>query len=358
MGINGFTKFYKNIIEKKDLKLLSGKIVVVDVMLKLYKCCLGKMINGTDEINSDGKIISHIVSLFDFTNKLLDRGIFPVYVFDGKSDELKSNTIEKRKKKNVKSINKFSKNNKLDKSNFYVDTKQINECKQLLKYMGIPYVESVGEADQQCAAIASYYKEQVMGILSDDSDMLVFGGTKLLKDFNLKNNSVDIIDRKSILKLLLDLANKIRIDNGLSEILQIHHDNFIDFSIFMGSDYKNNTYGCKLKGIKPDKIFEAYVINDFDVENTITYLQNEYSIISDGFINSFNKIKTMYKKSEVIHPNQINIMPNKINIEKLIDFLCHKNGFNNKYTINKINKFSDNINKFKYAVETNKLKII
>ena len=126
----------------------------------------------------------------------------------------------------------------------------------------------------------------------------------------------------------------------------------------MGSDYKNNIYGCKLKGIKPDKIFEAYVINDFDVENTITYLQNEYSIISDGFIDSFNKIKTMYKKSEVIHPNQINIMPNKINIEKLVDFLCHKNGFNNKYTIYKINKFSDNINKFKYAVETNKLKII
>jgi 5'-3' exonuclease len=263
---------------------------------------------------------------------------------------MKKSTIDERKKKNKKILNNL--NNKSDyksNNNTYVNKTQINECKKLLKYMGIPVIESIEEADQQCAGIASYYKKEIVGIISDDSDMLVFGGPKLLKDFNIKNDTTSEIDRKHVLKYLLELSNKIRIKYNLKKIKTISHENFVNFSILMGTDYKYNNFGCKIKGISHDKLFEIFCINDFDMINTIKYLENEYYItVSDKFMESWKSIKNLYDNSPVIHPSEISIAPNEINYDKLINLLCYKNNINFRSTLKQIKEFNDNIQEFKY----------
>ncbi len=53
------------------------------------------------------------------------------------------------------------------------------ECRRLLRLMGIPYVEAPGEAEAQCAALAKAGKVYATG--SEDMDTLTYGSPVLLR---------------------------------------------------------------------------------------------------------------------------------------------------------------------------------
>jgi len=58
----------------------------------------------------------------------------------------------------------------------------------MLQLFGIPWVESPSEAEAQCAFLEMH--NLVDGIVTDDSDVFLFGGKKIFKNIFEKNTFV------------------------------------------------------------------------------------------------------------------------------------------------------------------------
>jgi flap endonuclease-1 len=119
---------------------------------------------------------------------MLKNGIKPVFVFDGKPPEFKSGELAKRRKKKKEAEEKLNEAKetgqtedieKFSKQVVRVTPKHNEECKKLLRLMGMPVIEAPCEAEAQCAELARGGKVYAAG--SDDMDTLTLGTPILLR---------------------------------------------------------------------------------------------------------------------------------------------------------------------------------
>lgn len=67
--------------------------------MSLYQFLIAVRSDGSQLTNADGETTSHLMGTFYRTIRLVDHGIKPVYVFDGKPPELKSGELSKREER-------------------------------------------------------------------------------------------------------------------------------------------------------------------------------------------------------------------------------------------------------------------
>lgn len=162
MGIHGLSKLIADVapgaIKENKIENYFGRKVAVDASMSLYQFLIAVRSEGAQLTNAEGETTSHIMGTFYRTIRMVDNGIKPVYVFDGKPPTLKSGELEKRGEKraeaeaalakakeegNVEEVDKQSR--RLVK----VGKDHVEDCKQLLKLMGIPYIEAPCEVVRQ-----------------------------------------------------------------------------------------------------------------------------------------------------------------------------------------------------------------
>ena len=90
------------------------------------------------------------MGLFYRTIRMVDNGIKPVYVFDGKPPDMKGGELNKRAERREETSKQLAVAteagdaatvDKLNRRLVKVTKGHNDECKELLKLMGIPYVE-------------------------------------------------------------------------------------------------------------------------------------------------------------------------------------------------------------------------
>ncbi|KAI8897797.1 hypothetical protein BC833DRAFT_20924 [Globomyces pollinis-pini] len=104
-----------------------------------------------------------------------------------------------------------------------VTTSMIEETQELLKLFGIPYVVAPMEAESQCAFLKQH--NLVDGIVTDDSDIFLFGGDTVYKNMFDSSKYVESFSM-----------------NGIST-LNLNRNQLIQMAYLLGSDYTEGILG-------------------------------------------------------------------------------------------------------------------
>jgi len=345
MGIKRFFGFFPKDIccEEESITNYDGKIIAIDAMHYIYTKCIGIRNSGNDLLNNRGESVSHLISLLKLSCWLFENNITPIYVFDSKNPNIKQNTINERRKVKQKAINKCSlmtnKNTddfiKFFKRSYFLNNVQVESCKKLLNYMGIPHINGVKEADSQCAGLTHNLASCV---ISNDTDLLLFGATKIILGIDKIRKKVKVLKLDDIIDYLTYKANIIR-DKLMMDRIVASHDVFIDFAIMMGTDYTKS-----ITGITPEELFNIFAVKSFDVVSTINNLylmksRTKKIFVGDNFITNWQSAKKYYSCARIVHPMHVNKTIIHPQVKQLIKFLCDDNGINYNYIDKNINMF-------------------
>ena len=184
MGVN-----LSGLVEAKTLELtdLRGKSIAIDAYNTIYQfLSIIRQPDGHPLTDSKGRVTSHLSGLLYRTANLIEAGIEPTFVFDGKPHELKSGTISERKERREKAEQEwykaiqdgdtkkaFSKAQQTSRM-----TPEIQESsRELLALMGIPIVQAPSDGEAQGAYMCS--KGDVWASASQDFDSILFGAPRL-----------------------------------------------------------------------------------------------------------------------------------------------------------------------------------
>jgi flap endonuclease-1 len=156
--------------------------------MSIYSFLIAVRSDGQQLMNETGETTSHLMGLFYRTLRMVDNGIKPLYVFDGAPPKLKSGELAKRfqRKTEAKAAEEEAKETgtaedveKFSRRTVRVTREHNEECRRLLKLMGIPFIVAPTEAEAQCAVLARAGK--VYAAASEDMDTLTFDTPILLR---------------------------------------------------------------------------------------------------------------------------------------------------------------------------------
>jgi len=268
-------------IKEYEIENYTGRKIAIDASMAMYQFLVavrsaGAGGNGASAqlMNDAGEVTSHIQGMFNRTIKMMTSGVRPVYIFDGKPPDLKGGELAKRLAKRAKAendlaaakaaedvdeINKFS-------SRLVKVTRQHNEdCKELLRLMGVPVINAPCEAEAQCAELARNNK--VFATATEDMDALTFRTPKLVRKMTFSQAKGK--DKQPIVEI--DFAVMLK---GLD----LTYEEFVDLCIMCGCDYCSS-----IKGVGPKTALKL-IRQHKTIENILSHLVSEkYDVPDEWF---------------------------------------------------------------------------
>jgi flap endonuclease-1 len=362
MGIKGLNKIINQhvpeAIYQSDISNFKGSKVAIDSELLLHK------FRSNESVNSH--VFGFIINIFWY----LKNGIIPVYVFDGSPNAAKQNNairtrstykeqlyqkagdIESKLEKHSEYDNNgagnplgeefntlYDKLYKIQKKMtcMSVSKKHRNECKYLLKLMGVPYIIANDDAEAYCV----YLQRQghVDYVYTEDTDVIPYYIASVMNDGNInkpikyfkttnysknpynlrkfsktnKFDSITVVDVSLIINKL-GMSNESFIDMCIlcgcdycPQFPKINHEkafnyikkyetieNFINSGVYVPPDFKYKEAREIFYLNNNINLDKPFCLEQFDNEGLKKYLSEEREIndfLIMGIISQYNEIK-------------------------------------------------------------------
>lgn len=230
------------LLKKRQVEIseLSHKIVAIDAYNTLYQfLSIIRQRDGTPLKDSKGNITSHLSGILYRMTSLMEEGIKPVFVFDGKPSHLKDRTIEKRTadRENAKIKWEEAKEKGLAEEAYMyaqasskVTRKIADDSRKLLLAMGIPWVDAPSEGEAQAAHMVTTGNANY--VASQDYDSLLFGAPAVVRNLTITGKRK--LPKKNI---FVDVKPEIMtLEENLTE-LGIDRSQLLDIALCVGTDY-------------------------------------------------------------------------------------------------------------------------
>lgn len=328
MGIHGLAKLLGDeaptSMKEDVIKNYFGRIIAIDASMSLYSFLVAVRMDGATMLtNEAGETTSHLQGMFQRTVRLIENRVKPIYVFDGKPPTLKSGELAKRSKKRAEAaeeekaaVEEGNKETveKLAKQSVRVTRTHNDECKKLLRLMGVPVVEAPSEAEAQCAALVKAGKAYATG--TEDMDALTFGSPVMVRHLTFSEaRKLPIVE--------INLAR-------ILESLKLNMDQFIDLCILCGCDYCD-----RIKGIGEKRAFEL-ITKYGSLEKVLENLDKEKHPVPPNF--PYEDIREIFRKPAVADPNTLELKWEEPDEAGLKAFLVGEKGFSEERVVRAVEK--------------------
>jgi flap endonuclease-1 len=328
MGIKGLTKLLSDhapgcMREQKFEGYLDRK-VAIDASMHIYQFMMVIGRSGDQTLtNEAGEVTSHLQGMFMRTCRMLEAGIKPVYVFDGKPPTMKGGELAKRKDKREAAEAELAKAKeagdqemieKMSKRTVRVSKEQSMEVMKLARLMGLPVFEAPCEAEASCAALCK--AGLVYAAASEDMDTLCFSCPKLAR-----NLMAPASQGKPILEFDFDKC--------LQE-LDLTWDQFIDVCIMCGCDYCDS-----IKGIGPVKALQL-IKKHGSIEEMLKDLDKEKYPVPEDW--PFAEARELFKNPDVVKTEGLDLKWTAPDEEGVVAFLVGEKSFNEDRVRNTLKK--------------------
>ncbi len=256
-------------------------VAAVDAHNALYQfLSIIRQPDGTPLMDTKGRVTSHLSGILFRNTNFLERGIRPVYVFDGPPPNFKQNTIEERRNARAKAGELWEEAlargdteeaYKQARSSSKVDRDVIETSKKLLSLKGIPTIGAPSEGEEQATHMVRHGDASY--VVSQDYDTLLFGAPMLVRNLTISGKRK--IHGRSV------TLNPERVT--LAEVLKgldITREQLIHIAVLIGNDFNPGVKGIGPKtGLKLVKegSFEKTMHErepDFDPGPVIDFFRN------------------------------------------------------------------------------------
>ncbi|EDQ85265.1 uncharacterized protein MONBRDRAFT_29430 [Monosiga brevicollis MX1] len=314
MGIHDLSKVIADkapdAIKETEIKNLFDRKVAIDASMSIYQFLIAIRSEGSNLVNEAGEATSHLSGLFYRTIRMVNHGIKPLYVFDGKPPTMKSGELLKRGARrkeaqaNLEEATEQGDTEQMEKFSrrlVHVTREHNEQCRQLLTLMGIPFIIAPTEAEAQCAELVKGGK--VFATATEDMDALTFGTTVLLRHMTFSEA------RKMPIQ-------EFRLQKGG---LEMSMEEFIDMCILLGCDYCDS-----IKGIGRQKAYQL-IKEHKNIETVLKHLDPKKYVIPEDW--HFAEARELFLRPDVTPAAECEFKWTTPDIDGLVKFMCQENGF-------------------------------
>ncbi len=194
---------------------LRGRSVAVDAYNALYQFLATiRQADGRLFTDPDGRPTSHLIGVFYRVASLLQEGVRPVWVFDGRPPERKAGTLRQRLAAKDRAAEVWQQAleagdlelaRRKAAQTSHLTRPMVDEVRELLAALGVPTVNAPSEGEAQAAWMAQ--RGLVWASASEDYDSLLFGAPRLVRGLAARGRRgaasvAQLIDRAELLQSL------------------------------------------------------------------------------------------------------------------------------------------------------------
>ena len=308
-----------SIITSKEISFtdLTQKKVAVDSFNILYQFLTTiRQPDGALLTDSKGNVTSHLSGLFFRMTKLMKQKIKLAFVFDGEPPKLKTKERERRKDLKLEAQRKYEKAveeqdielmRKYASRTAKLTSEMIEEAQELITALGQPIINAPSEGEAQAAYMVK--KGDVYALVSQDTDGLLFGSPKLIKNLSITKR------RKKTGTSTYQASNPELVDLGENlNTLGIDRDQLIVIGMLCGTDF--NIGG--VKGIGPKKGWDLVKKYKKDFDALFKEVNWEFDF-------SWKEVFNLFKEMPIIE--EYDLTWNNIDEEKVYEILVDRHDF-------------------------------
>uniref|UniRef100_A0A8C8VFZ9 Flap endonuclease 1 n=1 Tax=Pelusios castaneus TaxID=367368 RepID=A0A8C8VFZ9_9SAUR len=310
MGITGLADMIKEeaaeAVSSFPLEQYRDRVIALDASIAIYqfRMAMPKI------VNRNGENISHLQGLFYRTLHLLENGIRPVFVFDGRPPDLKQPLLARRAEA-ARARRDAAEPHQAE--NLPRPLRQ--DCETLLAYLGVPYVQAPAEAEATCAALVKSGK--VWCTATEDMDALPFGSLRLIRHLSSKRNCE--VEEFS----LPDILQK----------LEMTQEQFVDLCILLGCDYCG-----KIRRLGPKKAL-MLLRQHGTIEQILQNIDPQKHPLPDNW--DLEGVRRLFLQPEVADPGQIRLEWRDPDLEGLVRFLAHEKYMNESRVCRRLQRWQE-----------------